>query len=181
MGVDDARIAADQRREGDGFGGAEGQVAAGTVLELAGPGRSPVFADASEPLAGAVGHTAFEDRLEGVGVDRTFEAELSGTLAGPGAGLPVLYVVLRVVSVALVVGRPLFRRGDGADRGDHVRIASGGPRPARPVPRSRPFLGRETPAPPAPARHGQEARHPPARRFRRSRHPAGCPRHPPPP
>ena len=175
VGVDHARVAADQRRERDGFGGAEGQVAAGTVVELS------VVPHASEPLAGAVGHAAFEDRPEGVGIDRSVEAEPGRAAPGPGAGLPVLYVVLRVVSVAFVVGSALLGRGDGADRGDHVRIASGGPRPARPAPRCRPFPRREMPAPPLPALHGREARRPPAWRFRRFRHPAGCPRHPPPP
>ena len=115
VGVHDAGIAADQADERDRFGGREGEVAARPVRYLA------VFPDAPETLPGPVGHMAFEHGAEDLGLDRAFEAELGRAAAGPGAGVAVLGIVLRVVAVALVVARPLRRRGDGADRGHHVR------------------------------------------------------------
>ena len=130
MGVDDAPVAADQRGERDGLGGREGDVAPGTVDELAVPVPAPEFAP------GAVRHLAFEHGPEDVRIDRTFEAELARAPAEPGARLPVLRIVLHVVAVLLVVGDALRGRGDGADRGDHVSTASdrlSGPAPA-PVP-----------------------------------------------
>ena len=70
---------------------------------------------APELTSGSVGHLALEDGLERVGIDGTGEPERLGALAGPGAGVPVVGVVPRVVAVALVVGDALGGRGDGAD------------------------------------------------------------------
>ena len=68
--VDDPVVAADQRGDGDGLGRAEGEIAAGAVQDLAVPAAPP------ELLPRAVRHPAFEDRPEGVGVDRALQAEL---------------------------------------------------------------------------------------------------------
>ena len=70
VGVDDAVVAAHQGGNRDGFRGREGQVAARAVQDFA------VLAAAPEPCVRAVRHPAFEDRLEGFGVDRTLQAEL---------------------------------------------------------------------------------------------------------
>ena len=116
---DDAAIAADQGGERDRLGRGEGEVASGTVMDVALP------VPASETIARSVGHLSREYVLERVRVDGTFEAERLGALAGPGAGVAVGGVVPGVVAVAFVVGHALRRRGDGADRDDH-QIQSGG-------------------------------------------------------
>ena len=115
VGVDDAHIAADERRQGDRFRGREGEVAARTVRDLT------VLAAAPELAPGAVRHPAFEHRPERLGIDRAFEAGLGRARSGPGAGVTVAGIVLRVIAVALVVGDALGGRGQSADRGDHAR------------------------------------------------------------
>ena len=128
VGVHDARVAADERGDGDGFRSAEGQVAAGTVQDLA------VLAAAPEPGVGAVRHPSFENGPEGVRIDRTLQSELFGALAGPGARLAVLGVVLRIVAVALVVPRAL---GGGGQRPDREHVSPSRTRGPRPGPRRR--------------------------------------------
>ena len=113
VGLDDARVAADERGEGHRFRRAEGQVTAGAVVNLA------IAHPAAEALPRAVRHFALQYRPEGVGVDRTFEAELGGALARPGTGLPVLGGILGVVAIPFIVAGPLRRTRDRADRGDH--------------------------------------------------------------
>ena len=115
VGVDHAGVAADQRGEGDGFRGREGEVPAGTVLDAS------VLAAPAQLGTRAVRHLAFEQRAEGAGIDRPRQPELFRPLARPGARFPVLGIVLGVVAVALVVARALGRGGDGPDRGDHLR------------------------------------------------------------
>ena len=104
VGFDDAPVAAHQRGERDRLGRAESQVPSGTVEDLS------VLAAPPELGARSVGHLAFEDRTEGRGIDRAFQPELLRPLAGPGAGLAVLGIVLLVIAVLLVVGRALGRR-----------------------------------------------------------------------
>ena len=113
MGGGDAHVAAHQRGEGDGFRGGESDVAARSMDD----GAFPVAS--SEALARSVRDLAFEDGLEGFGVDGSGEAEFFRALAGPCAGGAVGGVVPGVVAVAFVVGDALGRRGDGADGGDH--------------------------------------------------------------
>ena len=98
MGLDDAPVAADQRRERDGFGGREGEIAPGPVLQ------GPIGSPASELPSGAVGRLALQHRLEEVRIDRAGEAEVLRALAGPGARFPVGRVVPGVVAVPLVIG-----------------------------------------------------------------------------
>ena len=115
MGGDDARVAADQSRNGYGLGRRKGDVPAGAVVDRAVP------EPAAKPAARAVRHGAFEDAAEVVGIDGPGEPQSLRTLARPGAGLPVRRVIRRVVPVTLVVGDALGGRGDRADGGDHVR------------------------------------------------------------
>ena len=79
MDVDDAGIAADEAGERHRLRSREGDVAAGAVEQLA------VAVAAPELAPGAVGHLALEDGAEDVGIDRAFEPERVGALAGPGA------------------------------------------------------------------------------------------------
>ena len=147
MGLDDALVAADERGEGDGLGGGEGEIPPGPVLQ------GPIGPPASELLSGAVGRLALQHRPEEVRIDRAGEAVILRALAGPGARFPVGRVVLRVVAVPLVVARALGRGGDGADRGDHVRGASNGPEAALVVaPRTRACCSRSCPEAKGPGR-----------------------------
>ena len=158
VGLDDAPVAADQGGQGDRLRRAEGEVAAGPMVERA------VLSHPAQPPAGAVRDAAFENRPERLGIDRTFEAEACGALSGPGAGGPVPGIVPGIVAVALVVARPLGGRGDGADRGDHVRSrprrTGAGPalclRTGPPVPRFRPSRRSAAPACPHRARRPPE-------------------------
>ena len=154
--LDDALVAADQRSDGDRLGRGEGEVAAGTMVDL------PVLAAPPEPRVRAVRHLAFEHRPEGVGVDRALQPELLRAPAGPGAGVAMLGIVLRVITVALVVGRALGRRGKRADR-QHVRATRS---------RGRRRRRRSAAGLPVPNRLPQR-RH--AARALRHRHPAPCP------
>ena len=125
MGVDHAPVAADQRRQRDGFWGREGEIPPGPVLQ------GPIGSPASELPSGPVEYLALQHRLEEVRLDRTGEAEVLRALAGPGARVPVGRVVPGVVAVPLVIGDALGRGRDGADRDDH-HSQSGGQRPSAP-------------------------------------------------
>ena len=116
VGLYHARIASHECEKGNGFRGREGEVASGPVMDAA------VLAPAPEPASRAVGHLSFQHRAEDVRVDRAREAEFLGALSRPGARLLMRRVVLRIVAVPLVIGRPLRRGGDGADRCDHLII-----------------------------------------------------------
>ena len=70
VGLDDARIAADECGERDRFRGREGEVAAGAVLAFA------VLAHAPELAPGPVRHDAFEHPPESVRIDRPLEPGL---------------------------------------------------------------------------------------------------------
>ena len=184
--VGHAGVAADQRGQRDRLRGREGDVAAGAVEQLA------VAVAAPELAPGAVGHLAFQDGAEDVRVDRTLEPERVGALACPGARLPVLRIVPGVVAVLLVVGDALGGRGDGADRGHHVRSASdrrpardlSSPdraRAARPCPpprtgregaRPRPHPARSPAPPPGLRRRSYPRPRPPPRYPHRHRHPS---------
>ena len=113
VGLDDARVAADQRRQGYRFRRAEGQVAARPVVDFA------VADPTAETPAGSVRDLPLKHGFERVGIDRAFQAERLRAPARPGARLPVLRRVLRVVAVFLVVAGPLRRARHRADRGDH--------------------------------------------------------------
>ena len=83
VGVDDVSVAADQRRERHGFGGREGDIAAGTVDEFAVPVPAPELAP------GAVRHLALEHGPGDIRIDGAFEAERARAPAEPAARLPV--------------------------------------------------------------------------------------------
>ena len=110
-----APVAADERGKGDGLGCGQRDVAAGAVMDPA------VLALAAELPSVAVRHLALEDRLEYLRIDRPGKAQSLGPLAGPGAGIPVRGIVSGVVPLPLVIGDALGGRGDGADRGDHIK------------------------------------------------------------
>ena len=156
--LDDAAVAAGQGGDGDGLRSGESQVAAGTVQDLA------VLAAAPELPAGAVRHLAFEDRPEGVGIDRPLQPELFGALAGPGARLAMLRVLLRVIAVALVIARALRSRRKRPDR-EHVRSTRGSARHPHRRCRQCPWPHRR----PAVSRRAPPARHPAPGRVRASR------------
>ncbi|MDE0241045.1 MAG: hypothetical protein OXQ84_12770 [bacterium] len=101
VGIGAAGIAADQRGQGDGFRGREGQVAAGPVDDFA------VLAGTAEPRP--VRHPAFEDRGEDVRIDRAGQAERVGALARPGAGGAMIGIVPGVIAIPFVVADALGR------------------------------------------------------------------------
>ena len=102
---------AKSRGERDRLRGREGDIAPGTVLDVA------VLVPL--PQLRPVRHLAFEHRPEGLRVDRAGEAERVRALARSGAHGLVRGIVLRVVAVALEIADALRRRGDFADRSYH--------------------------------------------------------------
>ena len=150
MGIDDARVAADERGQGNGFRGREGEVAAGAVLDATVLAAPPELGCPSRP-ARLPSSTA----LKIFGSTGPVSPSSSAPLAGPGAGVPVRGIVPGVVAVLLVVARALGRGGDGPDRGHHLRSR----RPARYRTSSRPSDSRPDP----PLRRSRPLRRPPAR------------------
>ena len=105
----------------DRFRRRQGDVAARPVMDVA----VPVAAAELPPVR----RLAFEDRGEGVGIDRTGKPERRRAPASPSARFLVSRVILGVIPVALVVARTLRRRGDLANRRYH---RSRTPMPVRP-------------------------------------------------
>ena len=88
-----------------------GDVAARPVVNV------PVLVPSAE--LGPARHLAFKDGGEGIGIDRTNEAQGSGALARPSARLPVRRIPPGVVAVALEIDDALRGRCNLADRGYH--------------------------------------------------------------
>ena len=180
MGVHDAGVAADQGGERDRLRRGKGEVAAGTVEDLAVPAATP------ELGAGPVRDLAFKHGPEDVRIDRPFEPELLRALAEPGARLPVFRIVLRIVAVVLVIARALGGRAESPDR-EHVSPSPTGRSRFRRL-RSLPCV-RPVPAPsaracparlpeaPMPARRRDPVRRPPVPPMR-ARPPVPVPRLP---
>ena len=111
-------VTTDQGGERDRLWRGQSDLAARPVVDV------PVLVPSAE--LGPAWHLAFEYGGEGIGIDRTREAQGSGALARPGARLPVRRIVPGVVAVALEIGDALGGRCNLADRGYHRC------RPARP-------------------------------------------------
>ena len=113
VGGDRFSVAAEHRDQGHRLWGGEGQVPSRTVREGA------VLLAAAEAPARAVRHGAFEDLLEDIRLDTAPEPQRLGAPAGPGAGIEVFAVPLRVVAVLFEIGHALRGRGDCSDGNDH--------------------------------------------------------------